>query len=112
MCNGWICAGLIALVTTASALAEDLPLRDPMQPYRRVPAADAAEAVARGFALSAVLISDSRRIAVINGDLRREGDEIDGARLIRIEPFSVRLRRGGEELVVPLNGSRTGAQRQ
>jgi hypothetical protein len=91
------------LLPVFSASAQELPLRDPMRPYTRVETAQVKTTAPRGFELTAVIISPTRRIAVINGDLYREGDEVQGARISRIEPNSVHLGSGSEERIVPLN---------
>lgn len=93
---------LAVLATSDPVLAADPPLDDPMRPY--IPAAPTAggQRVARPFTLTGVLIAATRRIAVINGSLYREGDTIDGARVVRIEPSSVQLRRGSEDLLLQL----------
>lgn len=96
-----VLAGLL-LGATAGSFAQEQPLGDPMRPYRADNGAGTEKASPRRLRLSGVLVSTTRRIAVINGSLYREGDEVQGARITRIEPESVRLRRGDEELVVPL----------
>jgi hypothetical protein len=98
------------LLIASAVLADDeLPLRDPMQPYRRIPSNGGTDSAPRSLDLSAVLVSTSRRVAVINGGLRRVGDEIDGATLVAIDSDSVRLRRGGEVLVLHLSRGRLSA---
>lgn len=81
------------------------PKTDPMRPYRPQLPVRPDGTVPRKYELSAVLISATRRIAVINGGLYREGDEVEGATITRIEAGSVSLRRGSERLVVPLNAA-------
>lgn len=108
MSSAWCKASLLVLLASGFAAAEEeLPLKDPMRPYQRQPSGDSAVS-GPTFDLTAVLISESRRIAVVNGGLYREGDEIAGSRLTQIRPESIRLRRGGTELVVHLNGRRSG----
>ena len=57
--------------------------------------------------LESVLYGPERQIAVINGQVLRVGDSVDGARLLRIEADKVTLQRGSTEvvltLVTPLN---------
>jgi MSHA biogenesis protein MshK len=98
---------LLALVVLAPAsyAAEDLPLKDPMRPYQAPVGGVRIGAAERTIEVSAILISPQRRIAVINGELYREGDLVEGAELVRIEAESVRLKRAGEETVVPLDAS-------
>jgi len=107
-----VLAATLVLGAMAQSLAQGPPLGDPMRPYRVESGTGATEPTTRRLQLTAVLISTTRRIAVINGSLYREGDEVAGARITRIEPGSVRLRRGGEDLVVPLirEGARASNQ--
>jgi MSHA biogenesis protein MshK len=96
---------LVLLVLAPAAFAaEDLPLQDPMRPYQ-APVGGAGVGAERRTEVSAILISPQRRIAVINGELYREGDLVDGALLVRIEADSVRLKRGDRETVVPLDAN-------
>ncbi len=97
--------GLIAFGHVGAALAEDLPLRDPTQPYREQQPG-ARGAVRQRTTLSAVLISPLRRVAVIDGKLYHEGELVDGATLTRIESHAVHLRRGSEEKVLRLDDAR------
>ena len=104
MSRAALLSALVACVAVAAAAAEELPLRDPMRPYAAPADGGAPRAGPRELRLTAVLISPQRRIAVINGGIYGEGEEVDGARVVRIEPDAVRVRRGAQDLVVPLNG--------
>jgi hypothetical protein len=99
---------LLALLPIYGVAAEDLPLQDPTLPYEQAQTPAARGSVSRRLELTAVLISSQRRIAVINGKFYREGEHVDGAQITRIEPESVGLRRGSEEMEVRLNTGRTG----
>ena len=92
---------LVMLAIGGAALAADPPLGDPMQPYSPAAPADGERAV-NPLKLTGVLVAATRRVAVINGALYREGDTIRGARVVRIEPGSVQLRRGNEEFALRL----------
>lgn len=93
---------LAILVTGSSILAAEPPLGDPMRPYTPASPTAGAERTARPFKLTGVLISATRRVAVINGALYREGDTINGARVVSIEPNSVQLRRGSQDFALQL----------
>jgi hypothetical protein len=95
-----IVAGL--LVAAAAARSEDVPVRDPMQPYRFVAGAAGGVVGAPRFALTAVLISPTRRVAIVNGKPYERGESVNGAEIVRIDPDAVHLREHGNELVVPL----------
>jgi MSHA biogenesis protein MshK len=92
----------ISLLLAVAAVAAEPPLRDPMQPFEPAAATAASGSPQAPYRLSAVLISASRRIAVLNGRPYRQGDRIDGVEIARIEPGAVHLRRGDEQLVVRL----------
>ena len=102
--------GILSLALTAlGASAEDLPLRDPLRPYDAVlPSGSSDTAAPRRLELQAVVVSPERRIAVINDELRREGERVDDAVIVRIERGAVHLRRGSENFVLRLDG-RTGS---
>jgi len=99
------CALFVAgvLVAGGAALAGDAPVRDPMQPFRFVagPGGVAGSAAPR-FALTAVLISPTRRVAIVNGKPYECGEIVNGAEVVRIDPDAVHLREHGNEHVVPL----------
>lgn len=95
-------AVFLTLAAASAGLAQEPLLGDPMRPYRVESAAGAQTAGPRPLQLSAILVSEKRRIALINGRFYREGDAVGGAQITRIESGSVRLRRGGEDLVVRL----------
>jgi hypothetical protein len=100
------CALIVAavLAATGAAGAEDAPVRDPMQPYRFVagPGGPSGVVGVPRFALTAVLISPTRRVAIVNGKPYERGESVDGAEIVRIDPDAVHLRQHGNELVVPL----------
>ena len=96
---------LAALFAAAGAThAEDAPVRDPMQPYRFVagPGSDPGAVTVPRFALTAVLISPTRRVAIVNGKPYERGESVSGAEIIRIDADAVHLREHGNEVVVPL----------
>ncbi|TGN38608.1 hypothetical protein E5Q11_15410 [Marinobacter confluentis] len=65
-------------------------LQDPTRPNGfRVPQAEPAQQ--RSFDLASIIIGTDRRIAVIDGQARREGQTFDGVRLRRIHPDRVEL---------------------
>jgi hypothetical protein len=97
-CSALIVAGL--LVAAGVARASDAPVHDPMQPYRFVGGPGGAGAPR--FALTAVLISPTRRVAIVNGKPYESGETVNGAEIFRIDPDAVHLREHGNELVVPL----------
>lgn len=93
---------LAALLASASARADELELGDPMRPFVRAPQATSGNGAARPFRLTGVLIGATRRVAVINGAVYREGETVNSARVVRIEPGTVHLQRNGEAWVLQL----------
>jgi MSHA biogenesis protein MshK len=101
---------LVSLALTVFGVqAQQAPLRDPTRPLQ--PAAENGQraAASPSFALSAVLVSPTRRVAVIDGELYREGDAVHGATITHIEPGLVRLRRAGGNLELRLLRDVAGA---
>lgn len=70
---------------------------DPTQPaqYRA-----AAKRVA--LKLESVLVSSTRKVAVINGQVVAEGETIGGARVVSIAKDKVRLRKSGKTISLTL----------
>jgi hypothetical protein len=98
---------IVALLVLAGvARADDPPVRDPMRPFASVSSAAGVSAIALPgtprFALTGVLISPSRRVAILNGKPYTAGAIVDGAELVAIEPGVVHLREHGAQLVISL----------
>ena len=104
----WI-LGLV--LATSVAGAEELPLRDPLRPYTATLPSDASGAPVRRLELQAVVVSPERRIAVINDELRREGERVGDAVIVRIERGAVHMRRAGEDFVLRLDGRTSSENR-
>ncbi|MEW5862121.1 MAG: hypothetical protein AB1773_00800 [Pseudomonadota bacterium] len=89
--------GCLALGVGARAA----PLGDPTRPPEVQ-----AEVVGAGAAgagrVETILIAPDRRLAVIGGRIVRVGDEIGGARVVRIREGGVTLRRDGVTEELPL----------
>jgi hypothetical protein len=92
----------VLLATAVVRADERVPLRDPMQPYRAIAGAAGVGGAGPRFALTAVLISSSRRVAIVNGKPYERGETVNGAEIVGIEADAVHLRERGTELVVPL----------
>jgi hypothetical protein len=100
---------VLSLILAAAAFAAEPPVRDPTQPFDRTAAAGAsARAAAPRFMLTAVLISPTRRVAIVNGKAHMIGEAVNGAELVAIEHDSVRLREKGAEVVVSLGRPGSG----
>ncbi len=89
-------------------LAEDqLLLRDPMRPERFQPPESlvaqkklAGKEQAPVWKLKAILISDTRSVAVIDGRLLQVGDEMEGFKLERIDSDRVTLTKKNKKVVL------------
>ena len=98
-----------ALLLAVSVRAEEKPARDPMQPFDSAAAARVDQAAsAPRFVLTGVLISPTRRVALVNGRPYTPGDAVDGAEIVAIEPAAVRLREHGVEFVISLGQPQSG----
>ena len=52
------------------------------------------------WTLNSTLVSSGRRTAIINNKAVSQGDRINGATVVSIEPFTVRLREKGREVTL------------
>ncbi len=101
-------AALIAAVVSGLWCADlpattDDPMRPVMRPGIRVePGVEPRPARRPDWVLSSTLVSELRRVAVINGRLVGVGDSILGARVIGIGARSARLHYAGQELLLQL----------
>lgn len=76
-------------------------LEDPMRPPGNAALVSLPPAASR-FVLSSTLIARERRSAVINGRNVGVGEEVDGARVVEIQPTQVRLQHQGHQLTLQL----------
>lgn len=76
----------LLLLSTSPSWAQ---LRDPTQPYNFSEKAQSAQI--NSWELNAVLISSERRIAVINGQPFKLGDEVGGEKIVQVESNRVQL---------------------
>jgi hypothetical protein len=72
-------------------------LNDPTQPSKSP--APLAEVLGKNLDITAIFFSANRYIAVINGKLSKEGDIINGFRIVNIQPYAVKFR-GAEGVFV------------
>lgn len=103
---GAIMISLAMLLASTAVIAE---VDDPMRPPSPSPTPAEPDS-ATDWTLSSILISENRRLAVINGQVLRVGESVDGARLIRIDVgvAVIRHARGQETLSL---GSNLGISR-
>ena len=75
-------------------------LRDPTRPYSVMPVV--IPAIAASFTVTAIFMSDKRRVAIVNGKRVSEGDQVDGATVVKILADNLRLNLHGKELTTRL----------
>ena len=78
---------------------------DPMRPPTFIAPSGGGDSAAMspsGPVLQSTLLSQGRRIAMIDGKPMKIGDKIDGARIVAIDPASVTLREGKATRVLQL----------
>ncbi len=63
---------------------------------------------ATNFQLKGVLISNSNRTALVNGQLFQEGDQVGGAEILAIDQGGVRVLMGAREFIVDVGGTFVG----
>ena len=84
------------VLVTLPVFADELP-GDPTKPSAFVSAKEIAEPIPvaqRQYTLSYLMVSKTRKVAVINDKRVTLGDQVDGAKVMEITPDGVRLRVG------------------
>ena len=102
---------LLALIAPFAVVkdsaAQDAVVRDPTRPFVQTePSTGGTRTASAGLDLTAVIVSPSRRIAVINGRFYREGERVNGELITGIEPGAIRIRRNGEDIQIKVNQNR------
>ncbi len=80
----------VLLIMLMLAVADAFALEDPTRPNGFSASAPQSEP-AREFSLASIFIGNNRRLAVIDGETRREGQAFEGVRIRRIYPDRVEL---------------------
>jgi len=75
-------------------------LRDPLRPPGWGTHASAASFDASRWQLSSTLVSNGRRVAIVNGRTVRAGDHVDGARVLGIAAGRVRMDYQGHDFTI------------
>ncbi len=79
---GSLHAGLVALALACTAMASaDEVLRDPTRPYPYRAATPGLQ-TERNLSLTAIVVSEQRRVAVVNGRAVGRGERIAGAEVV------------------------------
>lgn len=94
---------IAALLALAPAAAQEIG--DPTRPTTFRTSAPVETLAQPQWRLQSTLVASQRRVAVINGRTVREGEMIDGARLLEITAAGVRLERGGQSFELTLRAA-------
>jgi len=102
---------LFALLMHGMADSAPAEIRDPTRPPRRLLEAaqnqdPQQEAAPPRLSLQSILVGQGRRLALIDGKLLTEGQSIEGAEVLRIDPSGVEMRFGDKNFL--LQPPRTG----
>lgn len=95
--------GFVAVWLLAGPAVADQALRDPTRPYAARMLGPIA--TAPRFELNAIFQSDTRRIAIVNGQRVGVGDGLDGATVTDISADSVALSYAGRTITAALTKS-------
>jgi hypothetical protein len=102
-CRIWIFGLGLTAMTAAGAADPFANIPDPTRPSGWHEGGGST--VNQGLVLQGTTISASRRIAVINGQRLAVGDLVQGATVIEVQPFQVRLQRAGRDITLRLTPS-------
>ena len=69
-----------------------------------------ASVSAQDFRVTGTVVSSNARLAIVNGEMAREGDRVDGGEILSIDAGVVRILTGSQELKVRLGA--TGVERR
>ena len=101
-------ATLLAMAVASAAPAVEDPTRPPSPAEIRAWFGDAGDpsGAEPALRLQSVLISESRRVAIINDRRVGPGERVAGAKITAIEPGRVVLERDGETLILTISSRR------
>lgn len=95
----WLVTAVIGVFSPLPILAEQI--RDPTRPLSAVAAPEARVKIE----LQAIKIRGSRREAIVNGKIVREGDQIVDVTILKIDQKQIVYRRDGLDYYLPLRGN-------
>lgn len=96
----------VVFIITLAAHQAVLAVSDPTRP----PGYGERHAKKISFQLDSVLVSETRKVAIVNGQSVVEGDRIGDAKVISISKQKVRLNKGGN--VIELKPKRVSVRRE
>jgi len=99
-CCIWIFGLGLTAMTAAGAADPFANIPDPTRPSGW--SDGGGSTVNQGLVLQGTTISANRRVAVINGQRLVVGDRVQGATVVEVQPFQVRLQRAGRDITLRL----------
>lgn len=99
-CRIWMFGLALTAMNAAGAADPFVNLPDPTRPSGWHDGG--GPTVKQGLILQGTTVFANRRVAVINGQRLRVGDQVQGARVVEVQPFQVRLQRAGRDIVLRL----------
>lgn len=107
---------LIFITITGLLVASPPVLGDPTRPptpaeIRAWQSGESSEDTQSGWQLQSVLVSEDRRVAIINGRRHHTGDRIGAARITAINPGEVTLEQAGEHFSLTIANRTHGVRR-
>ena len=99
-CVVMVLSALLAVVLAGTAQGEEL--EDPMRPGAAPEEAVAAPPAEPEWILTSTVVGNDRRLAVINGQRVRTGEQVDGAEVLRIDSGSVTIVVDGDHRILRL----------
>ena len=100
LCRTWMFGLGLTAMTAAGAADPFANMPDPTRPSGWQDGGGST--VNQGLVLQGTTVSASRRIAVINGQRLAVGDRVQGATVVEVQPFQVRLQRAGRDITLRL----------
>ena len=96
----WMFGLCLTAMTAAGAADPFANMPDPTRPSGWQDGGGST--VNQGLILQGTTVSASQRIAVINGQRLAVGDRFQGATVVEVQPFQVRLQRAGRDITLRL----------
>ena len=91
---------VVALTLASGLCLADEAFRDPTRPYTAV---EQRATASPRFVVSAIIVSEDRRVAIVNGRRVGVGSSLSGARVISIEKDQLTLDLDGKRVTARLN---------
>lgn len=100
LCLTWMFGLTLTAMTAVGAADPFANMPDPTRPSGWQ--GGGAAVVNQGLTLQGTTVSATQRIAVINGQRVAVGDRVQGATVVEVQPFQVKLQRAGHDITLRL----------